>query len=232
MSTFAQALGGDVGASAEVAGGAADQHAEHEGDGHADQPDGQRNAPAVQQPRQHVAPEVVSAEQEEHGPVRVVRVDGFQAAQAEQVHAGLEQPQQAVGIAFDEQADRVGVAGNRAVHLSLVRVEFIGAVGEVRPAQAVGVGDAHPGDHRRVIRLLAGAAGVVIRRQEVGEQGAAIEQHQGPEAEHRQAVAAQPEQGAAQRRARHRGAAGVRIRRFLCGVGLAVQFDLLHGVQL
>ena len=55
----------DVGPAAVIAGDAADDDAEGQADGDADQPDGQRDARAVDDPRQQIAAEPVGAEQEQ-----------------------------------------------------------------------------------------------------------------------------------------------------------------------
>ena len=52
-----------------IAGDAADDDADRVAERHADQADGERNPRAVDEPREHVAPEPVGAEQE-HRPVR------------------------------------------------------------------------------------------------------------------------------------------------------------------
>ena len=59
------ALDDQIEDAAVIAGEPADDDAEHEADGDAEQADGQRDARAVDDARQHVAPEPVGAEQEQ-----------------------------------------------------------------------------------------------------------------------------------------------------------------------
>ena len=82
-----------------IAGEPADDDAEHEADGDAEQADGQRDARAVDDARQHVAAEPVGAEQEE------LAVLG----RADEMDVALEQAPEPVAVAPAEEADLLHV---------------------------------------------------------------------------------------------------------------------------
>ena len=83
-------------APAEVAGDAAEQQPERERDRDADQADRQRDLRAVEQPREHVAPERIGAEQ----------VDAAGRVDAEQVHGRSGAGRGACRRAAHEEAQR------------------------------------------------------------------------------------------------------------------------------
>ena len=100
-----------------IAGEPADDDAEHEADGDAEQADGQRDARAVDDARQHVAAEPVGAEQEQLAAL----------GRADQMEVAFEQAPELVGVAAAEEAHLlhvvcvVGVFALQRVHVELHR---------------------------------------------------------------------------------------------------------------
>ena len=84
----------------DVAGDAAYHHPQQEADGDPEQPHRQRHAAGVKHPREHVAAQLVGAEQVQSG--------GRQ--HPEQVQVGADEAQQLVGVGAHEEADAVRVA--------------------------------------------------------------------------------------------------------------------------
>ena len=117
----------EVEQAAVIAGEPADDDAEHEADGDADQADGERDARAVDDARQHVAAEPVGAEQEELAAL----------GRADEVEVAFEQPPELVAVAAAEEADRLHVVRVVGVFaLQRVHVELHGAAVDERPDEA------------------------------------------------------------------------------------------------
>ena len=107
-----------------IAGQAADDDAEHEAERDADQADGQRDARAIDDARQHVAAEPVGAEQEQ------LAVLG----RADEMQVALDQAPEFVGVAAAEEADLLHVARVVGVFaLQRVHVELHVAAVDERP---------------------------------------------------------------------------------------------------
>ena len=79
------------------------RHAEQQAERHADQADGQRRAGGEHQAGEHVAPQLIGAEQEE----RILRPA---VGEAQQMAVGREQAEQIVRIAAPEQHEVARVA--------------------------------------------------------------------------------------------------------------------------
>src|SRR5713101_3186748 len=92
---FDDTLDQHVGPAAVITGDAADQDAEAEADDHTDETDGQRDPRAVNDARQQVAAEPVSAE-EKHLPVR---------RRTEQVEIARDEPPVIIPVAMAKEAD-------------------------------------------------------------------------------------------------------------------------------
>ena len=113
---FDDALNHGIHRPADVAGDAADHHAKQEADGDAEQPHRQRHAPGVQHPREHVAAELIGAEQVQRG--------GRQ--HPEQVQVGANEAEQLVRVGAHEEVDAVRVATILGVE-ALQRLRVAGA---------------------------------------------------------------------------------------------------------
>src|SRR5882724_5737311 len=90
-----QALDQDVDPAAVIAGDAADDDAEGEADGDADEADGERDARAVEDAREHVAAEPVGAEQEERAAV----------GRAGKMEVALDETPEPIAVGVAEEAD-------------------------------------------------------------------------------------------------------------------------------
>src|SRR5208282_4480444 len=86
---------------------------EHEADGDADEPDGERDAGTIDDAREHVAPEAVGAEEEERAAL----------GRTDEVEAPLDQAPEAVGVAQAEEAEALD----------------LGRIGGIDPAQGLHV---------------------------------------------------------------------------------------------
>src|SRR5258707_11932925 len=96
-----QALDQDVDPAAVIAGDAADDDAQGEADGDADEPDGQRDARAVEDAREQIAAEPVGAEQKERAAL----------GRAGEMAIAVEEAPERIAIAVAEEADRLRLAG-------------------------------------------------------------------------------------------------------------------------
>ena len=165
-----------VGRAAEVARDAADGQPRHEAQGHADQSDRQRYAGAVEDAREHVAPQAVGSEQ----------VDGA-LVDAEQVHPRRDEAPHAVLRALREQPDRV--------HRTLVggehpapgdRILLQGQSIDERPMQPPLV--EYPDALQRRVQCVGVAFQRRVGTQELTERPEQVEQAQDGEAHQRDAV--------------------------------------------
>src|ERR1700754_2413088 len=96
-----QPLDDDVDPAAVIAGDAADDDPQGEADGDADEADGERNAGAGDDAREHVAAEPVGAEQEEGAVLR--RADDMEIA--------LDEAPEAISVAMAEEAQLLHLLG-------------------------------------------------------------------------------------------------------------------------
>src|SRR5581483_6330968 len=128
------ALDQHVGPAAVIAGNAADQDAEGKADRNPDQPDGQRNAGAVDDAREHVAPEPVGPEQEQ-----LTAVSG-----AEQVEIACEQTPIEIAVAVAEEADWLTLLRVGGVDAAQIRhVEAVVEAVDKRPGKPAVVENVH-----------------------------------------------------------------------------------------
>ena len=165
-----------VGEAAEVARDAAQGESDHEAEQDTDQADGDRDAGAVDHPREQVAAEAVGAEDEERSVLG-----------AEQVQVGTEQVPQLVVDPAHEQADDVLLLRVFVV-LPAQRLAVAGAVQAVdeRPLQALLVNEeVHLGGR---YEQVFGVGGGGVRRDELGADGDQVEQPQDDDRRQRQPV--------------------------------------------
>ena len=118
-----------------IAGDAADDDADHVAQRDADQADGERDARAVDEPREHVAPEPVGAEQEHRARPPAGRSDG---------NRPLNRSQKLYSLAGAEEADRLRLgAVGRVFPLQRVHVELEVERIDERPDEAPLVEEMH-----------------------------------------------------------------------------------------
>src|SRR5258707_13280980 len=122
-----QALDQNVDPAPVIAGDAADDDAEGEADGDADEADGERDARAVEDAREHVAAEPVGAEQEE------LAVLG----RADEMDVALDQPPEEIAVAVAEEAQLLHLGGIGGVDaLQVLHVEVVVVAIDERPDEA------------------------------------------------------------------------------------------------
>src|SRR5712671_1986907 len=161
------ALDQDVGPAAVIAGDAADQDAERKADDDADQPDGQRDPRAVDDPRQQVAAEPVGAEQE-HLPAR---------RRAGQVHIAVDIAPEFVRVAMTQPAERLILCRVGRVHpMQIGHVETVIVAQDERGAQAALVEQAHA--LRRRVDEIGVPAVEPVGREKLAEQDDQVERQQ------------------------------------------------------
>ena len=163
---------------AEEAGDAAEQAAERKADRHPDQADRERHPRPVQHPRQHVAPQAVGAEREQHPRfVHPQEVDA-ERNQAEQpvLVTGYEEPHGKGLLPVDGK--HLGARHRVAGHLQAVHE---------RRAQAALVRQPHARGRR--VQVLRVAPVAARHREEVGEDGQQVDDAQRHAADQRQPVA-------------------------------------------
>ena len=163
---FAEPHDDGVRRAGEIAGNAADDHAERERQQDADDADGQRNLRAVKQPRKNIAPELVGAEQEN----RIIFVAG-----AEQMDGGRNQAEQFVFVAANKKMERLRVIRNDAINenagaLLIARHDEMESL-QFRP-------------DRRMKRIVGVQAVVTVGRDETGEQRHEVKENQNDAAGH------------------------------------------------
>ena len=170
--------------SAQVAGQATEQRPQHEAHRHPDQADRHRHPGGVDHPREQVASQLVTAEQEQ----RVFAVPAIPAVHAEQVQPPRRQVPEPVLVAAHQQPQRQPPAGVVGVHsLQGLRIHRLDHGVHERAHRAPFVEHAHP------LRARVDEAGValvrVVRRQELREQRHQVEQRQHHHADQRRTVA-------------------------------------------
>src|SRR5262249_44141373 len=161
-----------------IAGHPADQDPKHEADRDADQADGERDAGADKNAREHIAAGPVGAEQE----------GGAALGRAEQVKARRNDAPPAVGIAQAEEAQlfharRIG----RVFAFEGGHVEVIAKAIHERPDEAALVKQMHA--LRRRVDEVGVTAVQVVGRQELAGDDRSIEQDENDTREHGEAVA-------------------------------------------
>ena len=158
----------------------AQDDAEHEAHGDAEQAHGQRDAGAVDDAREHVAAEAVGAEQEQ----------GAVLGRADEVEVGRYHAPEAVLVARAEEAQRVDLVRiERVLALQVLEVELEAEAVDVRPDEAALVPQMHV--LRREVDEVGVAAVQVVGRDPLRDEDRAVHQREHPGRDHRDPVAAE-----------------------------------------